>query len=42
MKARRMRLAGHVARMGQKWNEYRLLAGKPNDDLFTSGKENTV
>jgi hypothetical protein len=29
MKSRRMRLAGHVARMGQKRNVYRLLVGKP-------------
>jgi hypothetical protein len=29
MKARRMRWAGHVARMGEKWNVYRLLVGKP-------------
>jgi hypothetical protein len=29
MKARRMRCAGHVARMGEKRNAYRLLVGKP-------------
>jgi hypothetical protein len=29
MKARRMRWAGHVARMGEKRNSYRLLVGKP-------------
>jgi hypothetical protein len=29
MKARRMRWAGHVARMGEKRNAYRLLVGKP-------------
>jgi hypothetical protein len=29
MKSRRMRWAGHVARMGQKRNAYRLLVGKP-------------
>jgi hypothetical protein len=29
MKARRMRWAGHVARMGEKKNAYRLLLGKP-------------
>jgi hypothetical protein len=29
MKAKRMRWAGHVARMGEKRNEYRLLVGKP-------------
>jgi hypothetical protein len=30
MKSRRMRLAGHVARMGEKRNVYRLL-GKPEE-----------
>jgi hypothetical protein len=29
IKPRRMRWVGHVARMGQKWNVYRLLVGKP-------------
>jgi hypothetical protein len=29
IKSRRMRLAGHVARMGVKINAYRLLVGKP-------------
>jgi hypothetical protein len=29
IKSLRMRWAGHVARMGQKRNDYRLLAGKP-------------
>jgi hypothetical protein len=29
IKARRMRWSGHVARMGEKRNAYRLLAGKP-------------
>jgi hypothetical protein len=29
MKSRRMRWAGHVARMGDKRNVYRLLVGKP-------------
>jgi hypothetical protein len=29
MKARRMRWAGHVARMGEKRNAYRLLVAKP-------------
>jgi hypothetical protein len=29
MKSRRMRWAGHVARMGEKRNSYRLLVGKP-------------
>jgi hypothetical protein len=30
MKSRRMRWAGHVARMGAKINAYRLLVGKPD------------
>jgi hypothetical protein len=29
MKSRRMRWAGHVARMGAKMNLYRILVGKP-------------
>jgi hypothetical protein len=29
IKSRRMRWAGHVARMGVRWNVYRLLVGKP-------------
>jgi hypothetical protein len=29
IKSRRMRWAGHVARMGEKRNMYRLLVGKP-------------
>jgi hypothetical protein len=29
IKLRRMRLAGHVARMGEKRNVYRLFVGKP-------------
>jgi hypothetical protein len=29
IKSRRMRMAGHVARMGEKRNEYRILVGKP-------------
>jgi hypothetical protein len=29
MKSRRMRWAGHVARIGEKRNAYRLLVGKP-------------
>jgi hypothetical protein len=29
IKSRRMRWAGHVARMGEKTNAYRLLVGKP-------------
>jgi hypothetical protein len=31
IKSRRMRWAGHVARMGEKRNAYRLLLGKPRD-----------
>jgi hypothetical protein len=29
MKSRRMRLEGHVARMGEKRKTYRILVGKP-------------
>jgi hypothetical protein len=29
IKSRRMRWAGHVARMREKWNTYRILEGKP-------------
>jgi hypothetical protein len=29
IKSRRMRWAGHVARMGEKMNEYKILVGKP-------------
>jgi hypothetical protein len=29
MKSRRMRLAGHVARMGDRRNAYKILVGKP-------------
>jgi hypothetical protein len=29
IKSRRMRWAGHVARMGEKGNAYKLLLGKP-------------
>jgi hypothetical protein len=29
MKSRRMRWAGHAARMGEKRNAYRILVGKP-------------
>jgi hypothetical protein len=29
IKSKRMRLAGHVARMGEKRNTYRILVGKP-------------
>jgi hypothetical protein len=33
MKARRMRWAGHVARMGEKRNAYRFLVGKRPEDI---------
>jgi hypothetical protein len=26
-----MRWAGHVARLGEKWNTYRILVGKPEE-----------
>jgi hypothetical protein len=29
IKSKRMRWAGHVARMGEMWNVYRLFVGKP-------------
>jgi hypothetical protein len=29
IKSRRIRRAGHIARMGEKWNAYRVLVGKP-------------
>jgi hypothetical protein len=32
IKSRRMRWAGHVARMGEKRNAYRLLVGKPENE----------
>jgi hypothetical protein len=31
IKSRKMRWPGHVARMGEKWNAYRILAGKPEE-----------
>jgi hypothetical protein len=31
IKSRRMRWAGHVARMGERRNAYRLLVGKPEE-----------
>jgi hypothetical protein len=31
MKSRRMRWAGHVTRMGEKRNAYRILEGKPEE-----------
>jgi hypothetical protein len=33
IKSRRMRWAGHVARMGEKRNAYRLLVGKPEEKI---------
>jgi hypothetical protein len=36
IKSRRMRLAGHVARMGAKRNAYRLLVGKEKRPLGTT------
>jgi hypothetical protein len=33
IKSRRMRWAGHVARMGENRNVYRLLVGKPNGKI---------
>jgi hypothetical protein len=32
IKSRRMRWAGHLARMGENRNAYRLLLGKPEED----------
>jgi hypothetical protein len=34
IKSRRMRWAGHVARMGEKRNSYRLLVGKPEGKIL--------
>jgi hypothetical protein len=33
IKSRRMRWAGHVARMGEKRNEYGILMGKPEGKI---------
>jgi hypothetical protein len=33
IKSRRMRWAGHVARMGEKRNAYRILVGKPEGKI---------
>jgi hypothetical protein len=38
IKLRRIRRAGHVARMGEKMNAYRILVGKPEE---TTGKTKT-
>jgi hypothetical protein len=34
IKSRRMRLAGHVARMGETRNAYRVLVGKPEGKSY--------
>jgi hypothetical protein len=34
LKSRRMRWAGHVARMGEKENAYRILVGKPGRNIL--------
>jgi hypothetical protein len=36
MKARRVRWAGHVARIGEKRNAYRLLVGRPEGRRFSA------
>jgi hypothetical protein len=33
IESRRMRCAGHVVRMGEKKNEYRILVGKPEGKI---------
>jgi hypothetical protein len=33
IKSRRMKCTGHVARMGTKRNAYRLLVGKPEENI---------
>jgi hypothetical protein len=38
MKSRNMRWAGHVARMGEKRNMYRLLVGKPEGETTRKTK----
>jgi hypothetical protein len=37
IKTKRMRWAGYVARMGEKRNAYKLLAGKPEGDQDVGG-----
>ena len=37
IKSRRMRWAGHVARMGEEREVYRVLVGKPEGDLGVDG-----
>jgi hypothetical protein len=39
VKLRRMRLVGHVARMGKKRNVYRLMVGKPEGKGPLKGQE---
>jgi hypothetical protein len=39
--SRRMIWAGHVARMGEKRNGYRILVGKPEGKRETTGKTKT-
>jgi hypothetical protein len=40
LKSRKIRWAGHLARMGEKRNAYRILVGKPEgkEDLNVSGR----
>jgi hypothetical protein len=38
IKSRRMRWAGHVTRMGEKRNAYRILAGKPELETIRKTK----
>jgi hypothetical protein len=33
IKSRRIRWAGHVARIGETWNAYRILEGKPEEKI---------
>jgi hypothetical protein len=37
IKSRRMRWAGHVAQLGEKRNEYRILVGKPEGNRPLGG-----
>jgi hypothetical protein len=41
IKSRRMRWAGHVGRMGEKRNAYRILVGKPEGRKETTRKTKT-
>jgi hypothetical protein len=38
IKSRRMRWAGHVARMGEKRNAYRILLAKPEESFHWEGQ----